>query len=425
MFVQSHLFGPLLGLILCLWLLLSGLPADYRLAGFAALVAGFWLYPLLLRATGRYRLLSLCSIQHLQLTILWASHCYGGLMSPFLLWLAVVPLLAFLYLSPSQRLWLGLVGGIGVNVALFVAVTLNLPPPETPEASLHSLSVVSIVCAAAYVALMAVNFGRILSSRSAIELEAADHEAAVAALSRRRSQLIEAGNAKSETLALLSREAGAPLADMQASGRLLLEDADRKEEGDTTELRSIAEAARFLSDVVEDVDLYCALERETSSIACSAVDPQAVIAAAVEEMRPSMTGRTELVAATGGRACGTIETDGGLLRQALLSVGRHLSQLPLGPRLEWRAERLPGDGGDQIVIDVVEAAEANPADGNEPSPVARGAAARQGGHGLSLAVAARICRLLGGSLIEAPGNGARVRFRIRVPAIASAGARPA
>jgi hypothetical protein len=74
MFELSHLYGPLIGLALCLFLIVLGFPLDYRLAGFSLLVCAFWPYLLLLRRIGRYRLLSLCSLHHLMLVILWASH---------------------------------------------------------------------------------------------------------------------------------------------------------------------------------------------------------------------------------------------------------------------------------------------------------------------------------------------------------------
>ncbi len=116
LFLLSHTFGPFIGFAICGFLILNGFPADYRLIGFAALVGLFWAYPFALRAGAQYRLMCLASLQHLALVILWASFGYGGFTSPILLWLVIVPLLAFLYLSPSYRLWFGLLGMLTLNV---------------------------------------------------------------------------------------------------------------------------------------------------------------------------------------------------------------------------------------------------------------------------------------------------------------------
>ena len=59
----------------------------------------FWVFPFLLKFTGRYALLSYISVQVLLFAILWGCYFYGGASSPFLPWLVTVPLLAFFYLG--------------------------------------------------------------------------------------------------------------------------------------------------------------------------------------------------------------------------------------------------------------------------------------------------------------------------------------
>ncbi len=79
--------------------------------------AGFWIFPFLLKYTGRYALLSFVSIQNLLFAILWGCYFYGGLSSPFLPWLVTVPLLAFFYLSASVK----------TCVTILLQITLSLP----------------------------------------------------------------------------------------------------------------------------------------------------------------------------------------------------------------------------------------------------------------------------------------------------------
>ena len=62
----------------------------------------FWLFPLLVKLFPRhYTALALLSVQNLIFAILWGSYHYGGASSPFLMWLLVVPLLAFFYLGSN------------------------------------------------------------------------------------------------------------------------------------------------------------------------------------------------------------------------------------------------------------------------------------------------------------------------------------
>ena len=95
-FVLSHITGPFIGLALCAFLLLLGFPADARLGGFTLLVCLFWAYPVALKMTGRYQPIAFISVQNLAFCVLWACYSYGGTASPFLPWILIFPLLAFL-----------------------------------------------------------------------------------------------------------------------------------------------------------------------------------------------------------------------------------------------------------------------------------------------------------------------------------------
>ena len=417
MFVLSHVFGPVLGLSLCLFLLLAGFPLDYRIGGFAALVALFWVYPAALRATRRHQLLSLCSLEHLQLTILWACHGYGGLMSPFLLWLAIVPLLAFLYLSPSPRLWLGLVATLAANIGLFILLSTFLvaPPPAAAEA-LSWLAFLSFACASAYVGLMAANFSRILSSRAVIDREAADHEATVAALGARLARLQEAEQTKAQSLARLGDEAMPPLSALQTCCALLLQDNSGNAASDETELKSIGEATGYLGDVINDIVLYS--QAATGAKTVQAVDVDALLRQVAAEIRPLIGQRTDLVVERSEAL--VIRTDATLLAAALGALGRHLAQLPLGRRLEWRAARLSEGTSSAVVIEIAEAREAQaelPLP-QQPAEPRLGGTGKAAGYGLSLALAGRICERLGGSLTAEPGTPPRLHFRLQLPALA-------
>ena len=82
-------------------------------------ITAFWIFPFLLRAGAPYNPLALVSIQNLIFCILWSCYFYGGVTSPTLAWVLVIPLLAFFYLGSSQSFGVIVMTMFAVNLAMF------------------------------------------------------------------------------------------------------------------------------------------------------------------------------------------------------------------------------------------------------------------------------------------------------------------
>ena len=96
MFLISHICGPFLGHPITAFLYLKDPYPWPHVFVLGTSITLFWLLPPLVRLfTKHYTLLALLSVQNLIFAILWGSYHYGGASSPFLMWLLVVPLLAF------------------------------------------------------------------------------------------------------------------------------------------------------------------------------------------------------------------------------------------------------------------------------------------------------------------------------------------
>lgn len=267
MFVLSHVCGPFIGLSLNAFLLLLGFPADIRLAGFSALVCLFWVYPAALAAGCGYQALSLLSLQHLTIVIFWASHSYGGLTSPFLLWLAIVPMLASLYAAPRLRLWLVLLALMALNTGLFAAFTsFVLRPRPISNDALHWLALLSLLSASGYVSMMAVYFGRVLNSRNEMALEVARRSATVAALDRRVTELRQARSGRIESLSRLVRQCQQPVQDMLANCQCEPERV-KGDAGQASDLASIERAASRLVELLGSVETF-RVSRAQSPLGC-------------------------------------------------------------------------------------------------------------------------------------------------------------
>ena len=255
MFLLSHIFGPFLGNVISVYLYFLDPHPGFALVTLALSISAFWVFPLLLRLTGRYTLLSVLSVQNLTFAILWGCYHYGGVSSPFLPWLLTVPLLAFFYLGPAYRARLIVLGVVALNlVGFYVFYALNKEfPQHVPLSSLQGIGIVSSLCAAVYVSMMAVYYANILASQAGLEAEVRRHLATAAELRRATAEAERAGRAKSEFLARMSHELRTPLNAVIGYSQMLLEAAHDGNNQMAADLEKIHTAGQHLLNLITEV----------------------------------------------------------------------------------------------------------------------------------------------------------------------------
>ena len=175
-----------------------------------------------------YNPLALVSIENLIFCILWSCYFYGGVTSPTLAWVLVIPLLAFFYLGSSSKLRLIVEAMFVVNMAIFglfyfFGFHVN---NSLPVAAMQGLGLVSTTAAALYVAMMALYYAKIQASHSELESEMRQHVATATALRAATEEAERAGAAKAEFLAKMSHELRTPLNAVIGYSQILLEDAE-------------------------------------------------------------------------------------------------------------------------------------------------------------------------------------------------------
>src|SRR4051812_34712796 len=116
MFLISHLFGPVLGHTITIYLYLFDPNPGLELDILTASITAFWAFPFLLRLTAWYNFLAILSIQNLTFAVIWGCYHYGGVSSPFLPWLPTIPLLAFFYLGSGVRQRVLVLGQLLINL---------------------------------------------------------------------------------------------------------------------------------------------------------------------------------------------------------------------------------------------------------------------------------------------------------------------
>src|SRR6202030_1409057 len=228
-FLVSHILGPFIGNVVPIALYVLDPVPGYQVAALAISITAFWIFPFLLRAGAPYNPLALVSIQNLIFCILWSCYFYGGVSSPTLPWVLVIPILAFFYLCSSPKLRLIAFVLFTVNLVAFVAfyVFCDPAPHQISTSAMQGLGLVSTVAASLYVAMMALYYAKIQASQAELEIEMRQHMATASALRLATEEAERAGAAKAEFLAKMSHELRTPLNAVIGYSQILLEDAEQ------------------------------------------------------------------------------------------------------------------------------------------------------------------------------------------------------
>src|SRR5258705_8054646 len=183
-FLVSHILGPFIGSVVPIALYVLDPTPGYQVAVLAISITSFWIFPFVLRAGAPYNPLALVSIQNLIFCILWSCYFYGGVTSPTLPWVLVIPLLAFFYLGSSKSLRAIVMIMFAANLAIFSSFYLFGYPVrnDLPVAAMQGLGLISTVAASLYVAMMALYYAKIQASQTELESEMRQHIATASPL---------------------------------------------------------------------------------------------------------------------------------------------------------------------------------------------------------------------------------------------------
>lgn len=419
MFMLSHAFGPFLGNVIPLYLWLMGIvQIDARFWTFVVSITIFWAYPIALKLTGRYQLLSFLSVQNLIFCILWACLAYGGIFSPFLSWMLIIPLLSFFYLPTTGWIRNVLLLQIMGSVAVFATVIIHdyrLPVVNLEKFQL--IGIISIISASIYVAMMSLYFAKIYKEQREFERELGDLVATSDNLRNLTQAAERASAAKADFVASMSHELRTPLNAVIGYSQLLLDDAhDEGDEETARDLEHIHGAGAHLLRLVNDILDFSKIDagkmevRPTQGVVGREFDEL------LTELRPELSARNFSLVCDFHNQDDQMRLDWQLLRRAVshLALGMcnegdgeiHIrTSRPARNRLDLTvasSRGIPGGDHSDSLFDIF-------SDDADFSPT------KYGGAGISFALSQRYAGLIGGTIVVESGRGGQDYFRLSFP----------
>ncbi len=262
MFMLSHVFGPILGNSIPLYMAVTGISRDYRVVVFFLSILLFWAYPFLLRRTGRYQIIALVSVQNLTFCAIWACYSYGGMASPFLPWILIFPLLGFLYLPPTGKIRNVLLVQIFGTVAVFIALCFSgFPLPRVDLTELQTIGMISMASVAIYFSMMSLYFAKMFHEQREFARELNGLVSTSDNIKNLTVAANQASAAKADFVAGMSHELRTPLNAIIGYSHLLLEEAEEEHDhASIADLGHVHKAGSDLLRLIDDILAYSRIE---------------------------------------------------------------------------------------------------------------------------------------------------------------------
>ncbi len=419
MFIISHIFGPIIASPIPLFLWFADPQPWPHVLILAASIYGFWPFLALVKMFPRaYTPLAMASVVNLTFCVMWGTYNYGGASSPFLVWLVLVPLLAFMYLGStwSARVFVIslITGGLAAlyGLYLFAEFPENIPVSEMVVAGLLSALGANI-----YVFMMAAYYATVVDSQSELIKEIDRHQFTLKALTSAKDEAERANGAKSEFLAKMSHELRTPLNAVLGYSEILLEDAELDGRGEQiADLQKISAAGKHLLAMVNDILDISKIEAGKMTLHVENIDMDQLLNEVEATARPLAAKNTNNLVVERGDDIGMVRLDATKLRQTIFNLLSNATKFTQNGTITLSAKR----DGQWVEVSVKDTGigiskEQQRALFSNFTQASSKIAAVYGGTGLGLSLSQNLCRLMGGEISVDSELGKGSCFTMRLP----------
>lgn len=425
MFLISHLFGPFISHPITIYLLLNDPHPSPHVWVLGASITAFWLFPIALKIFQKsYFLLAILSVQNLTFAILWGSYNYGGASSPFLMWILVVPLLAFFYMGSGIKTRVVVFAQLIISLSLFYGAyrLTNTFPVHIPLADMVDVAMVSTLSAATYIFIMASYYSSVVDSQSELLKEIDRHQATLTQLTDAKDDAERANSAKSDFLANMSHELRTPLNAVLGYSEILLEDAELDGRGEEiADLQKISAAGKHLLAMVNDILDISKIEAGKADLYLETFDLDHFVKEVEATARPLSAKNTNAFVLLKGEDLGEVHMDATKLRQSILNLLSNAGKFTENGQITLSVERYEKEARDWISVSVRDTGVGISEENlnnlfRNFSQANASITAKFGGTGLGLSLSQNLCRLMGGDISLESKLGEGSCFTINLPA---------
>ncbi len=424
MFIISHMFGPIIATPIPVFLWMADPDPNPHVAILAASIWGFWPFLALFKLFPKaYTPLAMASVVNLTFCVLWGTYNYGGTSSPFLVWLVLVPLLAFMYFGSTwtARFFVlsQILGGIAALYGFYLAGAF---PTHIPVENMVVAGVLSALGANIYVFMMAAYYSSVVDSQSELIKEIERHQSTLRALTVAKDEAERANGAKSEFLAKMSHELRTPLNAVLGYSEILLEDAELDGRGEQiADLQKISAAGKHLLAMVNDILDISKIEAGKMALHLENVNLAELIDDVEATARPLASKNTNSFVVQRSGPLGYVRADATKLRQAIFNLLSNAAKFTQNGQITLSVGRRRVDNADWVEIAIADTGigispEQLQALFNNFTQASSKIAAVYGGTGLGLSLSQNLCRLMGGRIEVESELGKGSRFTIHLPA---------
>ncbi|MGE3246078.1 MAG: sensor histidine kinase [Beijerinckiaceae bacterium] len=427
MYIITHILGPFLGNSVPAALYYFDPKPGIDVAVLAIAITCFWIGPFILRMSGKaYYALAVISLQNLMFCVLWSCYFYGGVTSPTLPWVLVIPLHVIFYVGSARILRIVMLGMFVANLAVFYGFSsvYGLPQHNVPFTSLQGLGLVSTAAASLYTAMMAFFYAKVAASHSELEREMREHLATANQLRKATDEAERAGAAKAEFLAKMSHELRTPLNAVIGYSQILLEDAQDEDDPETiSDLQKIHAAGRHLLKLVNEVLDLIKIEAGKMQLYCEHFDLSEVVCGIESDLKEALERNGSVMKISFEAGLPQLYSDRSRLHDAVFELAENAVKFTKSGMVEIRGRSEKdgfGEGRDALIVEVRDSGIGIPASHlpvifEQFNVLSDASTSKYGGTGLGLALTRSICRLLGGDIAVTSEENIGSCFTIRVP----------